>query len=454
MSRRLLTLASLLPAVLIWQGCNTHAVEPFAENIVAEQTDKVGTVGSNKVDILWIVDNSGSMCEEQAQLRQNFDLFIDQIIEIGVDFRLAVITTDMMDPVESGRFQNVPDGTPGPACSITVDISSCPSQNGQDPAPLVIKADDPRYRNEDGSLNGDLLKRDFGCNATTGTRGNGFEMGLEAARTALSPSLLDGYNSGFIRDDAFLAVIFLTDENDCSDRGALDKTNGNICEWEADKLVPETDYIDFFQNLKPNADQLILAGIIAPDAGLRYEYGDEVLPSCTSGLGEGYAGYRYENVIRAFTQSESGVSNICKENAFEAALAAIGRLIVEALDTKCLDAPPVTCDSEADCNGAACAPRNRSTNKFCEAFRVQVEITRPLSAGALDGHDCEQLRGSETLRCVLNAGDDYSVVYGDTKCAASGISVDLTYKLAAGDELGVRYPRAVIIDEAPAEEPN
>ena len=45
-------------------------------------------------DILFVVDNSGSMADEQENLAQNFDQFIQQIAGAG-DYRIAVVTTDL-----------------------------------------------------------------------------------------------------------------------------------------------------------------------------------------------------------------------------------------------------------------------------------------------------------------------------------------------------------------------
>ena len=73
--------------------------------------------------------------------------------------------------------------------------------------PLILRSRD--YQNEAGALDVQRLKRDFGCNATVGTQGDGFEMGLESAKEALSPALLNGFNAGFLRPEAFLAIIFL-----------------------------------------------------------------------------------------------------------------------------------------------------------------------------------------------------------------------------------------------------
>ena len=284
-----------------------------------------------EVDILFVVDNSGSMCEEQAQLRDNVDLFVDQLSRAGVSFNIAVVTTDIDDPTESGQFQNLPDGETGPACTQIVDISECPSELGQDPPPLVISSSDSRYRNA-GVLNIEAVRRDLGCSVTVGTRGNGFEAGLEAARLALSPGLLGTTNTDFLREDALLAVVFLTDENDCSDGGALDKTNGNICEWESDQLVPVEEYVDHFVSLKgDNPENLVLAGIFAPDSGLRWSFGEEVIPSCTSDLGEGYSGWRYEEAVESvpFHFAE----NICADN-FSDGLSSIAQTIQTALRTR------------------------------------------------------------------------------------------------------------------------
>lgn len=301
-------LAPIALALLLF-SCNEHPVQPFAENLVAEAIDVEVSAGANKVDILFIVDDSGSMCEEQANLRRNFNLFIDKIVDIGADFQIAIITTDMMDVEESGRFQNIPDGTPGASCMQTVDISACPTpDNGEEYPPLVLRSADPRYQNADGSVNRDKLQRDFGCSATVGTAGNGFEMGLEAAKTALDLNLRNGYNAGFLRDDAFLGIIFVTDENDCSDRGALDKVNGNVCEWESELLVTVEEYQDHFTSLKAGR-QVLVATIAAPDDGRRYAPPSQVSPSCTSENGEGYSGWRYDQFREGFAHRWQ--HNIC-----------------------------------------------------------------------------------------------------------------------------------------------
>jgi len=281
-----------------------------------------------EVDVLFVVDNSGSMCEEQAQLRENVDLFIRNLADGGVDFHLAVVTTDLVDPNQRGRFQNTPSREVGPACSVVVDVSACPTENGQEAPPKVIASSDPRYRAA-GVLNIEAVRRDFGCNATAGTSGTGFEAGLEAARLALSDDLRQSDNAGFLRDDALLAVVFLTDENDCSHDGGFDESNGNNCEWHADQLTPTSEYIDFFGNIKGGDDaRVVMTGIIAPDEGARWGVGEEIMPTCSSPLGEGYAGWRYEEVINAFEDRRP--ENICTDN-FSDGFSQIAAVILDAL---------------------------------------------------------------------------------------------------------------------------
>ena len=60
-------------------GCNSHPVSPNTREGVVEIKETFNIEGSEQVDILWVIDNSGSMCQEQKVLRDNFDLFIEEL---------------------------------------------------------------------------------------------------------------------------------------------------------------------------------------------------------------------------------------------------------------------------------------------------------------------------------------------------------------------------------------
>src|SRR5690606_21598915 len=47
-----------------------------------------------KLDILWVIDDSGSMQDKQNALGFNFDAFIKDFMGTKVDFRMAITTTD------------------------------------------------------------------------------------------------------------------------------------------------------------------------------------------------------------------------------------------------------------------------------------------------------------------------------------------------------------------------
>jgi hypothetical protein len=122
------------------------------------------------VDIMMVVDNSCSMKPYQDKLAADFDLFFQYFADGGVDYRMAVVTTDAQDP-EFGIIR-------GPI----IDSDSL------NPAERFAEA------------------------VTVGTSGGGYELGLEAARVALTTSA----NGNFVREEASLSVIFVSDEQDAS----------------------------------------------------------------------------------------------------------------------------------------------------------------------------------------------------------------------------------------------
>ena len=61
------------------------------------------------VDVLWVIDNSCSMADEQEQLTSNFPSFINYFLDSGVDYHIGVISTDLDDSSEAGQLR-APDG--------------------------------------------------------------------------------------------------------------------------------------------------------------------------------------------------------------------------------------------------------------------------------------------------------------------------------------------------------
>ncbi|RME23279.1 MAG: hypothetical protein D6806_11570, partial [Deltaproteobacteria bacterium] len=129
------------------------------------------------VDILWVVDNSGTMREERQQLGAKFQSFMTELEAVDADYHIGVVSTDTDDPSHSGKLKGSPPvitkqtADPAAAFAANVDLPETESRN---------------------------------------------EKGLWAMRLALSEELLQGPNAGFLREEASLYVIVLSDEDDHS----------------------------------------------------------------------------------------------------------------------------------------------------------------------------------------------------------------------------------------------
>ena len=145
---------------------------------------------AEKVDILLVVDNSCSMMAEQEKLSDEFEAFTEFFYVANTDYHIGVTTTDM--EIEAGRL-----------------VGETPIITRATPDPALA----------------------FRENVLVGTEGSGFEKGIQAAWTALSPTMQLGPNAGFYREDAALAVIFVSDEDDGSN-------------------YPVHDWLDAFWDLK------------------------------------------------------------------------------------------------------------------------------------------------------------------------------------------------------------
>ncbi len=180
---------------------------------------------TDQVDILFVVDDSHSMAEEQEALSAGFSSFITELEATATDFHIGVITTsfDYADP-DRGKLVGSP--------------------------PVITRADN--------------YEKLFTRRVVVGTTGSDREKGLEAAAYALSPVMRAGANAGLVRDEAFLLVVFVSDEDDCSDRGALESEGPAACYAMTDQLVEVEDLVAELQATKSEASQLYLGSIVGP----------------------------------------------------------------------------------------------------------------------------------------------------------------------------------------------
>lgn len=167
----------------------------------ADQVDRFTQQDGSKVDVLFVIDNTASMIEEQPRLIQAVPSFTAAALAKGVDLHVAVTTTGI-DPARD----------------------TCPGGAKGGEAGRIFPADRSNERlltQRTPDLAGELQQ-----NVTVGLCAY-VEQGLEAVRRALSDPLVDGAddprttlpddgNRGFLRDEAALAVVFVGDEDDHS----------------------------------------------------------------------------------------------------------------------------------------------------------------------------------------------------------------------------------------------
>jgi hypothetical protein len=230
--------------------------------------------GCDKVDFLFVIDASGSMDEEQANLAASFEPFIDAIVEqVGVeDVHILVTDTDpwadagsislcspapdcCLSGVCAESFQSMCNlGTGcwellgGEQCDVTMGAGRRWSATGDDcgisGGHRWMTADQPD------------LPGTFECAARVGLRGSSSERAIEAMLDALSPTLnAGGCNDGFLRDDAILVATVITDEENQS-AGTPDSwraslttyKNGDASAWRLIGFTPpgDEDFTELF----------------------------------------------------------------------------------------------------------------------------------------------------------------------------------------------------------------
>jgi hypothetical protein len=322
-----------------------------------------------------VIDNSHSMEPRQAELAATFPQLIDALRSYALgsdgsgkpcsvgdksgcnipDLRIGVVTTDLgagnwghpscaVTGGDDGKLQNTPRVS---ACSPPMDPWIAYDQKTMSSNVLT------------GASNHiDRVKAAFGCIAPVGIAGCGFEQTLAAARRALDPAL--EVNKGFLRGDAVLAVVFITDEDDCSGGGEIFDPSqqglgdllgplnsfrcfefGVTCEVNgrapgprtdckpksklaaAPSLYPVEDYVDFFRALKPPG-HVVFGAIVGPTSpvvvGLVGK-NPTVEPSCATSHGTAAPAIRIQALLDNFWHV---TGSACDEQAYRKTLEQLG----------------------------------------------------------------------------------------------------------------------------------
>jgi hypothetical protein len=414
----------------LW-ACSAHKLEapiPVPET----QTDIMYDVNPiRKLDLVFMIDDSDSMSQEQGTLRNNFPVFMNELQNVpgGLpDIRVAVISSN----VGAGP------GAPSDSCPPLGDRGRFLVKPGcgLDPAQAHWIAIDGKGNK---NFTGDLAAV-FSCMANLGTAGCGYEHQLQSIRAALSETN-NIENRGFIREDAYLGIIILSDEDDCSgtpDSMIFDEnlpgqafslrcaTHGVACgngpvkaengysaplstckplDHDAGenrtKLINVQEFIDFVKGVKQGrTDRVIVSGIIGwnpdPQATLRVEQfmrNDmggmrtelDLAPACNSANGNASPGVRLKTFVDAF--GENAIYSICQADLREA-MKKIGQQVAAKIANTCITQPLVDTNIATPAVDADCQVVDRKPKTNGPGYTDQV--ISPCTAGVLPCWEIQQ----------------------------------------------------------------
>jgi len=330
------------------------------------------------VDVLFVIDNSASMDEEQESLAAEMPRLVEALVDPPdldgdgapdwnpiANLQLGVITTDL--------------GAGG------ARIGSCERPRGGDgilrnvgdPTDFACLRRFPRFLSF-GASPGEVedVVNDLACIVNVGTDGCGQEQHLEATLKALTPATSaitftggtpghgDGVNAGFLRDGSFLAVVVVSDEDDCSARDPLlfdpestrytEHPNVRCALHEEEALHPVERFLDGIRAVRSGPrDRFALAIIggvpldlvadddplytrMLADPRMRFmvdpEEPDEPIPSCdVPGRGVAYPPTRLVRAAAALAPA-STVQSICQEDLRPAVASLVGLIGLRTCD--------------------------------------------------------------------------------------------------------------------------
>ncbi|HTJ42377.1 MAG TPA: vWA domain-containing protein [Kofleriaceae bacterium] len=362
-----------------------HMIDGGTRSVVTE----IPLALDRNLDLLFVIDNSGSMKEEQQNLVANFPKLVNVLSSIpgGLpDVHIGVVSSNL--GVGNWAFQQCPVGGDAGHLLQGPDGTHCASLDPNAKFISDVASGQTRTKNYTGAL-----EDTFSCMAQLGTSGCGLESHLESMKVALDPATT--FNAGFLRPEAYLGVVFVGDEDDCSASDVSvfdpsDTTKGGInfrcteygvtCDGDQDPLHMQTEgdrtncapredstylyhvdrYIGFLRGLKTDPSHVVVADIggpskpvsIGPDTYENMPTVPALQASCQSTGGYAFPAVRRAAVVNAFGVRGS-TSSICNPDLSDA-MTVIAQQMKSALGDPCItgtvdDVDPSTPGLQADC---------------------------------------------------------------------------------------------------------
>jgi hypothetical protein len=404
---------------------------------------------NRKLDLLFMIDNSPSMEPLQAKLLAQLPVFMNVLKMLPTgdgattglpDVHVAVISSDSgpgkfdlpddhcRHQGDQGAFQTQPRGS----CTTT---------------PLIGGQTFLQASNDQGQKNyvGDIADA-FACIAALGHDGCGFQGQLKSVRWALDPTTMPAGNRGFLRDDAYLGVVLVTNEDDCSvpdDSDLLDPLQqhmsdplgpfsafrcnefGHLCSINGAMQHPlrgantnltscisddtatgkETriaDEVSFLKGLKADPNQILVAAIAGPAVPYDVEMQSRTLKdgtielqpntdhSCAQNSGEyGDPAIRIQQWVQAF--GNHGLMQTVCASSFAPALQLVATELSKLSAPSCVPGPFRT-------SSATQQPDCRVVDRDTSSGSGRIDTVVPNCALATAGHTCWTL-SDDPNRC-------------------------------------------------------
>ncbi len=254
MTRRLLAVAALtLSAVAAVVGCQDYNFNPVGACLIQPGSRQVKLAAVTSADVLFVVDDSGSMDTKQQALADNYSSFIDALaaaqkarVSRGLqafEFHLAVTTSSVFRDYQLGpepgfftRFESqltpgctqglavaggaypqgdfVAYGTNAKVLHFTKDLNWA-SWGTASPDPAITALVKQFVGTKDAATG-----KWSGGNVEVGSCGSGEEQHLQGGRLAMQKAIggqQTGVQAGeFAHQGAKLVLVFVGDEDDCS----------------------------------------------------------------------------------------------------------------------------------------------------------------------------------------------------------------------------------------------
>ncbi len=255
----------------------------------------LNTSGESIIDILFVIDNSGTMAEEQTKLVENISKFIEKLKKSSekTSYHIGIITasvfaenqalgTENSPNIKGARIKLMEDGKLTPI--VTGDPTSFPSGANPDYSSCDAARTNGKIflSNADNATIVKDLKNTIKCLGLNGAL-------IERPFDAIEKALTRDENIGFLRDDAKLMIIVVSDEDDCST--GLDSSDFVIhssryfdCVEQSDsiekadtlirdnnergkqnKVKPLEYYLNMLKDKKDSWDKIGFASIVGPN---------------------------------------------------------------------------------------------------------------------------------------------------------------------------------------------